>query len=342
MKRTQAKAGTIWALVIIMLVTTAWGCSSPPPPKASPPKPTTTPQPTPPPAPQKTRAQSIPANAIKITPETDTLPPIMHSSEFNKPIPLGSGVNTAGAEDSAFVMPDGNTLYFFFTPDPNIPAEKQLFDGVTGIYISHKQGSQWSNAQRVMLVEKNEVALDGCVFVQGNEMWFCSARKGNTEGLDLWTAQFKNGNWTDWKNAGKKVNVDYEVGEMHITADGNEMYFHSPKVSGKGGYDIWVTRKVNGEWQPPENVAAVNTPDMEGWPFITQDGNELWFLRNYKGSPAIFRSKKVGGKWGTPELIVSQFAAEPSLDNAGNLYFTHHFYKDGKMLEADIYMAPRK
>ncbi|HUV15043.1 MAG TPA: hypothetical protein VMW28_00580 [Pelolinea sp.] len=41
-------------------------------------------------------------------------------------------------------------------------------------------------------------------------------------------------------------------------------------------------------------------------------------------------------------MIVSQFAGEPSLDSSGNLYFIHHYYKDGKMLEADIYFAKRK
>ena len=40
-------------------------------------------------------------------------------------------VNTSGREDSPFLLPDGQTLYFFFTPDVSIPAEKQLFDGVT-------------------------------------------------------------------------------------------------------------------------------------------------------------------------------------------------------------------
>ena len=68
----------------------------------------------------------------------------------------------------------------------------------------------------------------------------------------------------------------------------------------------------------------------------------MWFLRYYQGSPGVFRSLKSGGEWGEPELIVSQFAAEPSLDNAGNLYFTHHFIKDGKMIEADIYVTQRK
>jgi hypothetical protein len=33
-------------------------------------------------------------------------------------------VNTAGGEDSPFVTPDGNTLYYVFTPDVNIPAER--------------------------------------------------------------------------------------------------------------------------------------------------------------------------------------------------------------------------
>ena len=57
---------------------------------------------------------------------------------------------------------------------------------------------------------------------------------------------------------------------------------------------------------------------------------------------AIFRSKKVGDEWSTAKLIVSQFAAEPSLDNDGNLYFVHHFFKDGRMIEADIYVAYKK
>ncbi len=55
-------------------------------------------------------------------------------------VPLGSGVNTAGAEDSAFIIPDGNTVYFWFTPDPGIPAQKQIIDGVTGIYVPRKDG----------------------------------------------------------------------------------------------------------------------------------------------------------------------------------------------------------
>lgn len=287
------------------------------------------------------RAEAISKDAVKINPQTDLLPPILHSSEWEKPVPVLGPINTAGAEDSPFILPDGNTLYFFFTPDPNVPVEKQLFDGVTGIYESSKIAGQWSEPRRVILEKSGKKALDGCEFVQGDMMWFCSAREGYT-GINLFTAKKKNGQWTDIKYVGDKLAKEYQVGEMHITADGNELYFHSPKAGGKGQLDIWVAKKIGNEWQAPENVSVINSAESEGWPFVSEDGKELWFLRWYKGSPAIFRSKKVDNQWQNPVLIISQFAGEPTLDNLGNLYFVHHYYKDNKMLEADIYVARKK
>lgn len=251
-------------------------------------------------------------------------------------------INTKGAEDSPFMMPDGNTFYVVFTPDVRVPVEKQLLDNVTGIYVSHKVDGAWAEPERLWLVEPGELSLDGCLFVQGNTAWFCSARIGNYRGVDMWTAEYANGKWTNFRNAGEKLNVEYGVGEMHISSDGNTMYFHSDRPGGKGGYDLWSIEKINGEWQEPINFEIMNSPDNEGWPYISPDGNEFWFTRFYMGSPALFRSKKIGGEWTEPELIISQFAGEPTLDNEGNLYFTHHFYDNGTMLEADIYVAYRK
>ncbi len=292
--------------------------------------------------PPRTRESAIPSDAVKMTPTTDVHPPILHSSEWDGPVPLSSAINTAGAEDSPFILPDGNTLYFFFTPDVSIPAEKQVLDGVTGIYVSKRVNGSWPAAERVILQDPGKLALDGAEFVQGNVMWFASAREGYT-GVNLFTAEFLNGKWSNWQYVGDKLMKEYQVGEMHITADGNEMYFHSSRDGGKGQLDIWVTKKVNGEWQAPENVEEVNTADNEGWPFISQDGNELWFTRTYLGTPAVYRSLRINGTWSEPELIVSQFAGEPTLDVSGNLYFVHHFYSnDSRMIEADIYVAHRK
>ena len=77
------------------------------------------------------RESKIPADGVKMTPESDVHPPVLHSDEFEDPVPLRYPINTAGGEDSPYILDDGNTLYFFFTPDVSIPAEKQVIDDVT-------------------------------------------------------------------------------------------------------------------------------------------------------------------------------------------------------------------
>ena len=282
-----------------------------------------------------TRESKIPTDAVKITPATDVSPVKSLSAEYENPVPLPSPVNTAGAEDSSFILPDGQTLYFFFTPDVRIPAEKQLSDSVTGIYVTKKSGDSWNNPERVILQDKNKVALDGCEFVSGDTIWFCSAREGY-DGIHWFTAEFKNDKWQNWKNA--DFPAEYKVGELHFTSNGNEVYFHSDRAGGKGGLDIWVSKKVDGAWQEPENVSAVNTAGDEGWPALSPDENELWTYRNY----SLWRSKKVDGGWTKPVQMFSPLAGEATIDNAGNVYFVHHFYKDDQMLEADIYFAKKK
>ncbi|MDD5172069.1 MAG: hypothetical protein PHF60_03475 [Candidatus ainarchaeum sp.] len=285
------------------------------------------------------RESKIPADAVKMTPEMDQYPPQLHSNEWSEPVPLEGPINTAGGEDSPFIAVDRNEFYFFFTPDVSVPVEKQLLDNVTGIYVSKKTSTGWSEPERVILQDPGKLAMDGCEFVQGNTMWFCSAREGYT-GVHWFTADYKDGKWTNWKNADFKP--EYEVGELYFSPDWNQLYFHSARPGGKGGLDIWMSQKSDGEWQEPQNIAAVNSADDEGWMYLTPDQSELWFTRFYYGTPAIFRSKKADGEWQEPELIISQFAGEPTFDDAGNLYFIHHFYHNGTMIEGDIYVAYKK
>ncbi|MFC1919425.1 hypothetical protein ACFLWX_01365 [Chloroflexota bacterium] len=56
----------------------------------------------------------------------------------------------------------------------------------------------------------------------------------------------------------------------------------------------------------------------------------------------IFRSVGSDSGWSEPELILLQFAAEPSLDDERHIYFAHHYFMNGTMIEADIYVTYRK
>lgn len=294
---------------------------------------------------EKTREESLPDDAVKVTPENDVFPPMLHSSEWMQPVPMSGSVNTAGAEDSPFITPDGSRFFFFFTPDVDAPADEQLMDGVTGIWWCNKVDGVWGAPERIVL--SKFPSLDDAPFAHGNTLWFASVRHGNYGDIDFYTAEYRDGKWMDWENAGKQLNQDYDVGELHIIGDGENMY--CGRETGNGSRDLWVLHKTKEGWSEPLKLPPpVNTDEYkEDQPFITPRGDELWFTGEsrlgYPG-PAVFRCVKTGnGSWSEPEEVLSNFSGEPTLDGYGNLYFVHHFFDDNmSMVEADIYVAYRK
>lgn len=162
----------------------------------------------------------------KITPTEDFWPPSI-AAGWSQPEPLPYPVSTAGGEDSPFITPDNQTLYIFFTPDVSIPAEKQLLDGVTGIWVTRRSEDSWSEPQRVWLENPGELTLDGCEFVLGDQMWFCS----------------------------------------FVTADGQELWFDGQSTKGRPGPAIFRSlRQPDGSWGAAEEIISTfaGEPTLSG------------------------------------------------------------------------------
>jgi hypothetical protein len=281
------------------------------------------------------RESKIPESAVKVTQETDVSQVRSHSNEYDSPVPVVGSINTAGAEDSAFILPDGNTMYFFFTPDVQVPVEEQLSDHVTGIYVSEKINNVWQEPGRIVLQDRGKLSLDGCLFVLADQGWFCTTREGYA-GMHWATVQKEGGLWQDWQ-----VNdfpEEYEVGELHISNNSKTLYFHSNRDGGKGGMDVWVSENIDDVWQEPVNLDLVNSEYDEGWPALNPNEDELWISKNY----GLWRSKLVDDVWQEPDLMFSPLAGEASVDSAGSVYFTHHYFVDDVMIEADIFVAHKK
>lgn len=284
------------------------------------------------------RYSKIPDDLVKLYPEDDKNPPVSESDEYYDPVPVPGLVNTPGGEDSSFVLPSGDTLYFFFTPDVRVPVEEQITDEVTGIYLSHLVDGEWSEPTRVLLQDPDKLAMDGCVVIIDDVMYFSSAREGYT-GLHWFKAEKIDGEWSNWVCVDNWMKTfEYEVGELYITSDMQSLYFHSDREGGKGMRDIWVSEWTDGEWGEPVNIEVVNSDSDEGWPCLSPDGTELWISRDY----GIWRSKLVDGDWSEPERMFFPLAGEATVDSMGNVYFTHHFFIGEVMLEADIYVAYKK
>lgn len=295
--------------------------------------------------PQPARADSL-IGYEKADPANDPWPPLA-AEGWTQPAPLPGAINTAGVEDSPFISPDGEWFFFVFIPNPTSTPQEQLLDGYSGIWAAQRSGDGWAEPQRVRLTDAGVASLDGCPTLFDNTLYFCSARPGNQREIDIYTADWVNSAATNWQIAGEPMNGSYEVGELHVSADGQTLVFASRRADGLGGYDLWISTWENGNWGKPVNLdTPVNTPGDENRPFLSFDGLTLWYdgaSRKGLPGPAIFRSQRQpDGSWGEPEEIISQFAGEPNLSaNGQTLYFVHHYFSADldAMLEADIYVS---
>jgi hypothetical protein len=296
------------------------------------------------------RYSKIPADAVKGTPATDPFPPRLVSDEYEEPVPMPGPVNSKGGEDSPFISRDGNEFFFFYTPDVRVPAGLQVLDSVTGIWYSRLVGGAWTEPERVVLNDGE--GMDGCEQLVADTLWFASIRVSDMLGdIDVFTAVRRNGEWQDWRNAGEQLNVEYNIGEFHLASDHRTMYFGSAETGDSlwVGYDLWKMERNATGWDAPVRLAAcINDSFSQSHPFVSSDMRELWYTGWCDSimGPCIYRSLgDSAGNWQDPEQIVVQFAGEPTLDDAGNLYFVHHYYTGGqnnRMLEADIYVCKRK
>lgn len=278
-------------------------------------------------------------------PDFDPNPPILLAEDWKTPQPLPAPIDGERDELAPFITLAGDELYFFYTADISVTEAKRALDGISGIYYSKKVIGVWSTPEKLKLGDEN--ALNSCVYTDGKTLWFCSKREGNYGEGDYYTASFVDGEWRDWQNAGEQLNRTYDVDEIHLSADQSTMIFSAFLPNGFGYLDLWQIRREGEGWSQPENLEnVINGPDMETYPYLSEDGKELWFTSSSRaGYPgyAIFRSIWQDGAWGEPQEILSNDVSEVSIDRQGNLYFTHFLYDENdELLGSKIYVAYKK
>lgn len=67
-----------------------------------------------------------------------------------------------------------------------------------------------------------------------------------------------------------------------ISTDGTMLYFASNREGGKGGTDLYLSRRLpNGTWGPAQNLGPeINTPFDEDFPNVSADGKVMYFSSN--------------------------------------------------------------
>ena len=180
--------------------------------------------------------------------------------EWVKPKNITMEVESDGNFQVSSLSPDGKTLFLVYQN----PTDYDLF-------MSTYSNGRWSKA-RILNNNINSMhnELHAVLSPVEEALYFVSDKRGSQNGLDIYkSVPDKNGDWGPAENLGPPVNSPFDENTPFFTRDGNVMYFSSNGHNTMGGYDVFISKKADGNsWTKPENL---------GYPLNTTD-DDLYFV----------------------------------------------------------------
>jgi outer membrane protein OmpA-like peptidoglycan-associated protein len=134
-----------------------------------------------------------------------------------------------------------------------------------------------------------------------------SSAKDYTNRLEIYSAHYNNGKWSDVKPF-KYNNPDlYSVGHPALSPDSKILYFVSDMPGGYGSTDIYYCELLSdGNWSNPKNAgSAVNTSGKEAFPYVDADGTLFFSSDGLPGMGGldIFSARGSKNNWTNPENL---------------------------------------
>jgi outer membrane protein OmpA-like peptidoglycan-associated protein/tetratricopeptide (TPR) repeat protein len=156
------------------------------------------------------------------------------------------------------------------------------------LWISEIKGGTWSMPKRLDTTINAGTWQPHGVFSQdGKTLYFSSNMNGGYGGLDIYmSVRFPDGTWSKAKNLGPKINTLMDEDAPFVVDNGNLIYFSSKGRKGLGGYDIYKSKLVDGEWQSAENM---------GRPF-NSPADDVFFTYTKSEKQGFLSSNRQGGE----------------------------------------------
>ncbi|MGL5913326.1 MAG: hypothetical protein ACRCZB_04110, partial [Bacteroidales bacterium] len=166
---------------------------------------------------------------------------------------IGEPINSASNDAVVGISADAEILLLF------------LPENGGDIGYASRKGSEWSQ-KKSFGPSVNSPYFEGSASISsdGSTLYFVSNRANpQTLSRDIYySKRDPNGEWQTPISIGAPVNSEFDECSVCIHPNGTTLFFSSNGHKTMGGYDIFKTEFVNGEWTAPENIGyPVNTPD---------------------------------------------------------------------------------
>lgn len=207
------------------------------------------------------------------------------ANKWNAPAPAPSPVNVAGRNNVVLGLSNDGQRMMIYRDDDN---------GNGNIWETRLNGMSWSEPS--LLPEPiNTVHHESSASFSpdGRTLYFVSNRPGGLGGRDIWISTLgADGKWSAPVNPGSAINTKDDEEGVFIHPDGTTLYFSSRGHQGKGGYDIYRSKRVNGMWTAAENLGTpINTEGDELFYQMTADGHKAYYSSS--GQPGGIGDKDI-------------------------------------------------
>ncbi len=191
---------------------------------------------------------------------------------------MGNRINSPFPDYYPFVSKDEKVLVFTSRREDGKGSKE--FDGYypSDIYVCRFDGITFSPAKNSGSL--NSAYDEQCVGIydDGSKIFVYIDNYATKEVGNIYEAQKKGAVYGKKKKISEGVNSDKIETSTSISSDGNTLFYASNRNGGKGGLDLFMTRKLpTGAWATPQNITALNTPGNEDFPSLSPDGKTLYF-----------------------------------------------------------------
>ncbi len=195
---------------------------------------------------------------------------------------LGEKNNSPDPDYNPFCSKDEKMIVF--TSRREEGKGRREFDGYypADIFLTKFDGFRFANAKPAGL---NTSFDESCVGIHddGKEMFLYF--DNITESGEIYYSEQSGGGFSKKKKIPQGINDEKSIETAgSISSDLNTLFFASNREGGKGGLDLYMTRKLpNGDWANAQNISAINTAGHEDFPTLAADGQTLYFCSDGLG-----------------------------------------------------------
>lgn len=202
---------------------------------------------------------------------------------FNRVIDL-PGVNSMGGH---YLNIDGSLLFF---------ASKRYGSiGGFDIWFAERKGNNWDKPQNAgMPLNTKGHEGDPSLSPDGKTLYFVRCEGYNVDEAlqcSIWSAQRKsNGYFEEPVKLPSPINTGHETSPL-ILADNASLVFASARAGGKGGLDLYLSRKSDDGWSEPLPMEFLNTENDDRYVSIPARGDISYYSRTIDGKRSLYMAK---------------------------------------------------